>query len=73
MLLAATWMKLESLILSDLSQKEKDKYDITNMWNLNYGTDEPICRTETDLQTWKVDVWLLTGWSREWDGLGVWG
>ena len=23
---AATWMKLETLILSDISQKEKDKY-----------------------------------------------
>ena len=22
--------------------------DITYMWNLKYGTDEPICKTETD-------------------------
>ena len=26
MLLAATWMKLEILMLSEVSQKEKDKY-----------------------------------------------
>ena len=26
-------------------------YDINYMWNLKYGTDEPNCKTETDLQT----------------------
>ena len=32
---AATWMELETLILSEGRQKEKDKYcDITYIWNL---------------------------------------
>ena len=31
---AATWMDLEIIVLSKISQKEKDKYDITYMWNL---------------------------------------
>ena len=32
---AAAWMKLEILIISEISQKEKNKYhDITQMWNL---------------------------------------
>ena len=32
---AATWMNLEIIILSEVSQKEKDKYhDITYKWNL---------------------------------------
>ena len=32
---AATWMDLEVVILSEVSQTEKDKYhDITYMWNL---------------------------------------
>ena len=33
---AATWMDLEIIILSDISQTEKDKYHIffTCMWNL---------------------------------------
>ena len=26
-------------------------YDITYMWNLKYDTNEPICETETYLQT----------------------
>ena len=45
MLFAATWMELE---ISVLSQKEKDKYHITYMWNLKYDTNEFICETETD-------------------------
>ena len=28
--------------LTKWSQKEKDKYDITYMWNLKYDTNEPI-------------------------------
>ena len=42
-------MKLETLILSEVSQKEKDKYhmiDITYVWNLVYGTDDPLHRKE---------------------------
>ena len=31
---AATWMDLEIVIQSEVSQKEKDKYHITYMWNL---------------------------------------
>ena len=31
---AAIWMDLEIVILSEVSQTEKDKYDITYMWNL---------------------------------------
>ena len=31
---AEIWMGLEIITLSEVSQTEKDKYDITNMWNL---------------------------------------
>ena len=31
---AETWMDLEIIILSEVSQTEKDKYDIAYMWNL---------------------------------------
>ena len=30
----ATWMNLEMIILSEVSQTQKDKYHITYMWNL---------------------------------------
>ena len=48
---AAPWMKLESIMLSEVSQKEKDKYHITYTWNLKYGTNKPSYKTETDPQT----------------------
>ena len=46
---AATWMQPEILILSELSEKEKEKNTI---WyylyvNLKCGTNEPIYKTET--------------------------
>ena len=33
---AATWMELDTLILSEISQKEKDKYHMISLifWNL---------------------------------------
>ena len=41
-------MQLEVLILSEVSQKEKAKYHMmSHMWNLRYGTNEPIYETET--------------------------
>ena len=47
-----TWMQLEIIILSEISQKERQiSYDITYMWNLKYGTNEPVYKTETDSQT----------------------
>ena len=45
-------MQLEILKLSEASQKMKDiLYDITYMWNLKYGTNKRVYRTETDSQT----------------------
>ena len=53
MLFATTWMQLEIIILSKISQKEKDKYHMMslNMWNLKYDTKEHIFETETDSKT----------------------
>ena len=42
MTFAATWMQLEIIILSEISQKERQiPYDITYIWNIKYGTNEP--------------------------------
>ena len=44
-------ISLAIIMLSEVNQKEKKiKYDITYMWNLKYGTNEPIYKTETDSQ-----------------------
>ena len=45
---AATWMELETLILSEVkSERERQiPYDNTFIWNLIYGTNEPFHRKE---------------------------
>ena len=50
---AVTWMDLEIVILSEVSQREKEKY---HMISLICGiqkkeTNEPIYKTEVDSQT----------------------
>ena len=49
MTFAAIWMELETLILSEVSQKEKDKYHMISLISgfLTYGTNEPFHRKET--------------------------
>ena len=45
-------------------QSERERqipYNIIYMWNLNYGTNEPIYKTETDSQSWRTDLWLPRG------------
>ena len=45
----ATWVDLEIIILSEVNQRQMP-YDITQMWNLKYNTNELIYETETDSQ-----------------------
>ena len=52
-------MQLEILILCEVNQKEKDKYRITYMWNLKYGTNEPAYRN--GLTEYRTDLWLPRG------------
>jgi len=60
--LAATWMEIETLLVSELSQKEKDKYHISlSMWSLIYSTKEPNYRKETNSWTLRTDLWLPRG------------
>ena len=42
---STTWMELECIMLSEVSQSEKDKYHtISLMWNLRNKTDEHMGR-----------------------------
>ena len=58
-----TWIGLEIIILSEVSQRERQiPYDVTCMWNLKKAdTDELICKTGTDSQTQKTILWLPNG------------
>ena len=45
---AATCVQLEILILSESKRERPIPYDIIYMWTLEYGTNDPIYKTETD-------------------------
>ena len=51
MSLATTWIDLEIIMLSEVSQKERQIKYITYMWNLKYDANELFYKTETDSQT----------------------
>ena len=50
---ASTWMQLQTIILSKVSQKERDRYQVLslNMRNLKYDMKEPNHETETESGT----------------------
>ena len=52
---AATWMDLETIILSQADKKIS--HNITYMWNLNYDTKELIDKTDiTDIEDRLTDT-----------------
>ena len=54
-----TRVKLENIILSEVNQTEKDKYDTIYLWNIKNNTNESTYKTEADSQTQKINLWLL--------------
>ena len=69
---AATWMELETLILSQSERERQIPYDITYIWNLIYGTNEPFHRKETHGLGDRLVVAKGEGEGMEWIGeLGV--
>ena len=59
MAFAATWMQLEIFILSELSQKEKDKYHMISLTcGIQYRAQMNLSTKQTDSQTQRTDLWL---------------
>ena len=56
---------LEILILNYVNQKVKYQYDITHIWNLKYGTNEPIHKTDSQTENRLV----VAKWERERSGM----
>ena len=54
-------MKLEPIIQSEVSQKDKDQYNIlTHMYGIQKdGNNNPICKTEKETQMYRTDFWTL--------------
>ena len=65
------WMDLESVIQSEVSQKEKNKYRIlTHICGIQKnGTDEPICRVVIEIQMQRMDMQTRVGGRGGWDEL----
>ena len=63
---AATWMGLEVIIPSEVSQRNVPN-NVTCMQNLKYDTNELIYKAETDSQTQRMNLWLQRG--RVWGGI----
>ena len=57
---AMTWVDLETVIQSDVSQKEKDKYHIISLtYGLQKnGTDELILKTEIESQMQRTNMYI---------------
>ena len=57
------WMDLETVIQSEVSQKEKNKYCIlTYICGIQKnGTDELVCKAEIETQMQRTNIWTLGG------------
>ena len=55
------WMKLEPIIQSKVSQKEKHQYSILmHLYGiLKVGNDNPICETAKETQMYRTVFWAL--------------
>ena len=73
-----TQMNLETVIQSEVSQKEKNKYRILThiCGTQKYGTVKLVCRAEIETQMQRTNVWTPRGESGGgwwwWDELGDW-
>lgn len=53
----ATWLGLEKIILSEVSQKKTNIYHL-HMESKKIYTNELVYKIETDSQTYKTNLWL---------------
>ena len=69
---AETWMDLETVIQSEVSQKEKNKYRIlTHLCGIQKnGTHELVCKVEIETQMQRRSIWTPRGESRGGGGGG---
>ena len=58
------WMKLELIIQSEVSQKEKHQYSIlTHIYGIwKDSNDNPVCEIAKEMQMYRTDFWTL--WER---------
>ena len=57
---AATWLELETLILSKSERERQIPYYITYIWNLMHDTNDPFHRKKNSC-SWRTELWLPRG------------
>ena len=67
------WMKLEPIIQSEVSHKEKHQYSILmHIYGiLKYGNYNPVCKTAKETQMYRT-VFGTCGRGKGWDDLEEW-
>ena len=65
-------MELEALILSEVSQKEKDKYHMISFISGIKYIAQMYLSIEKKIMDLEHGLVVAKG-EREWDGLGIWG
>ena len=62
-----SWMNLEPIIQSEVSQKEKDKYhNLTQIYGIQKnGTENLIYRAAMEKQTMRIDLWTWGEWGKD--------
>ena len=60
---AEMWMDLETVIQSEVSQKEKNKYCLLThvCRSQKNGINEPVCKAEIETQMERTNVWTPKG------------
>ena len=76
-LFVVRWMDLESVIQSEVSQKEKNKYCmLTHIYmeskKKKKGSEEPRGRTGIKTQMWRMDLRTRGGGRVSWDEVREW-
>ena len=68
-----TWMDVETVIWSEVTEKEENKYRILAhlCGTQKNGTDEPVCRAEIETQMQRTNVWAPRGESSGGGGGGM--
>ena len=68
-----TWVDLETVVQSEVSQKEKNQYRILThiCGTQKNGTDEPVFRAEIETQMQRTNVWTPRGESGRGGGGGL--
>ena len=60
------WMKLEPVIQSEVSQKEKHQYStLSHIYGIQKdGNDNPVCETAKETQMYRTVFWTSVGDSK---------